>query len=96
MTIEPSNVHNSRLWVGTWWGLHALDLQEDSIQQILNAPDNPSSLSNNRVISLLEYSHGTLWVGTADGLAAYDGHGGFIRYALLSPNPASATVTNLL
>ncbi|MCL5028662.1 MAG: histidine kinase [Bacteroidetes bacterium] len=67
---------NDNLWIGTWNGLNKLD-----ITKLPSAPpynkllftrynhiaDDPSSLSDNRVISALEDKQGNLWFGTYGG-----------------------------
>ncbi|WP_445381552.1 sensor histidine kinase [Robiginitalea sp. IMCC43444] len=69
------------LWVATGmaWnldgkgGLNRYDPQTDSFERFLHDPDNPKSLSNNKVGSLFEDSNGNFWVGTAeDGLHLFD------------------------
>ncbi len=62
-------------------------------------PADPASLSDDRVLSILEDRHGALWVGTEDGLNRLQGSppapqgashgGGFVRYRSDPADPAS-------
>lgn len=55
-----------------------------------NAPDNPGSLSHNRVRALYEDGGGTLWVGTSKGLNRHvRDDGSFIRYQAHREDPNS-------
>ncbi|NNF04913.1 MAG: hypothetical protein HKN17_10655 [Rhodothermales bacterium] len=83
ITSAPSVSTPGRMWVGTWNGLHAMDLSTGSFEQIRHDPMDPASLSNNRIFALLEASDGTLWVGTmAGGLNRRRPDGsGFDRFA---------------
>ena len=65
------------LWVGTYHGVFALRSSKDSVEIVhhfLHDPDNPHSLSNDIVISILQDSRGDLWFGTRDlGLNLWKG-----------------------
>ena len=64
---------NNELWIGTWTrGLIKRDLKTGKEQQFLNLPNDPSSLSDNRVHTLYFDSEENLWVGTDIGLNLYD------------------------
>ena len=53
-------------------------------------PDDPLSLTGNKVRSLLEDRSGTLWVGTTSGLSRHDPLGeGFARYRHDPSDPTS-------
>ncbi len=61
------------IWIGTSGGLNKLipdekNKPESKFIQYRNNPDDPGSLSHNRVWSLFENSEGTLWIGTGSGL----------------------------
>jgi len=76
------------LWIGTYSsGLNSIDLSRDQtkpkFKHYLNDPDNPFSLSQNRISALFEDSRGNLWIGTqAGGLNKFEkGAGKFYRYS---------------
>ena len=80
------------LWVGTFGGgLNRYDRATGSFEHYRHDPKDPSSLSDDRVMSLLVDSEGTLWVGTfSAGLNRYDpGTGRFIRYRHDPDDPRS-------
>jgi ligand-binding sensor domain-containing protein/signal transduction histidine kinase len=69
------------LWIGTrGGGLNRFDaraltennLQEASFLHFRHNPNNPTSLSNDYVLSIHEDRAGTLWIGTAGGLNRFD------------------------
>lgn len=55
------------LWVGTSRGLNRLDLNTGKTSLFLHDPQDPWSLSESAVMSILEDSKGRLWVGTMGG-----------------------------
>ncbi|HRP38036.1 MAG TPA: triple tyrosine motif-containing protein, partial [Candidatus Dojkabacteria bacterium] len=56
-------------WVGTAaGGLNLFDRDKESFTHFRNDPHDSSSISNNRVLSLLETRSGDIWIGTALGL----------------------------
>lgn len=60
------------LWLGTFGGLSHYDLETDTftnyVNNFANNPTNPSSLSENRIVSLyLDELENVLWVGTWGG-----------------------------
>jgi signal transduction histidine kinase/ligand-binding sensor domain-containing protein/ActR/RegA family two-component response regulator len=74
---------SSTLWIGTWNGLNRVHLpamDNDSILEnpakfkaqikftrFFNQPNDTSSLSENRIISIYQDTKGTLWIGTYNG-----------------------------
>jgi len=53
------------LWIGTWGTFYKFNTKTMTItQQFTNNPDDPTTLSDGRVISLADDGQGTLWVGT--------------------------------
>ncbi len=67
---------NGNLWIGTWNGLDKLNLSKVPVkppynnlkfQRYYHKAGNPSSLSDNRIISIYEDKDGTLWLGTYGG-----------------------------
>ena len=79
------------LWVATgmpWTmdnrgGLNRYDPATDSFERYLHDPDDPTSISNNKVRAMFEDSRGNFWIGTAgDGLHLFDKDSGtFTRYS---------------
>lgn len=58
-----------RLLVGTYGGgLNIFDLRQQSFSVLRNDPRDKSSISDDRIISLMIDSEKRIWVGTADGL----------------------------
>ena len=72
--------HYGFLWLGTDDGLNRYDGYDFALYK--QNPDDPHSLSDNRVWSLFEDSSGVLWVGTyGGGLNRFDRNTGqFTRY----------------
>jgi len=59
------------LWAGTMNGLYKFPKDSDSFERLRHDPDNPKSLSDNRVLTIAESAAepGVLWIGTANGLS---------------------------
>jgi signal transduction histidine kinase/ligand-binding sensor domain-containing protein len=60
------------LWLGAQSGLHRFDPRTGQFKIYGHQPDDPESLSDNRVNSLHFDQQGTLWVGTQDGLSRFN------------------------
>jgi len=58
------------IWLGTTNGLNRWDGYQ--IVQYQNDPDDPGSISHNRVYCLREDHRGIIWIGTAGGLNRFD------------------------
>jgi signal transduction histidine kinase/DNA-binding response OmpR family regulator/HPt (histidine-containing phosphotransfer) domain-containing protein/sugar lactone lactonase YvrE len=58
---------DGRLWVGTAAGLNLRDERRDNFTSYVQDPGDPSTLSDNHVISLFQDRGGLLWVGTRAG-----------------------------
>jgi len=74
-TIQYQEIKEDKsgyLWLGAQSGLHRFDPKTGQFQIYEHRPDDPKSLSDNRVNSLLFDHLGTLWVGTQDGLGKFD------------------------
>ncbi|MCK5465011.1 MAG: hypothetical protein KAI95_18420, partial [Bacteroidales bacterium] len=57
------------IWVGTYGGgLNRLDPTTGNFIGYVHDPNNPQSISNNRIRCIFEDLQGTLWVGTDHGL----------------------------
>ncbi len=59
------------IWVGTGFGISWRKKDENKFTHIL-ASNTPGSLSNNSITALHQDSRGFIWIGTQDGLNAYD------------------------
>ena len=74
-TIQYQEIKEDKdgyLWLGAQSGLHRFDPKTGRYQIYEHHPDDPKSLSDNRVNSL-HFDHlGTLWIGTQDGLDRFD------------------------
>jgi signal transduction histidine kinase/ligand-binding sensor domain-containing protein len=60
------------LWLGAQSGLHRFDPRTAQFKIYQHKPDDPESLSDNRVNSVHFDQQGTLWVGTQDGLSRFN------------------------
>ncbi len=60
------------LWVGSGSGLYHLDLSDGATRHVGHERNDPASLPEGRVSSLLLDRSGTLWVGTEHGLYRRD------------------------
>ncbi|MCI0692887.1 ATP-binding protein [candidate division KSB1 bacterium] len=78
---EDAATHNT-LWIGTFsGGLNKFDRDTGQFTCFINDPQNPHSLSHNRVNAVYLDRAGTLWVGTANGLNKLDNATGqFVRF----------------
>ena len=88
---------DGRLWVGTLdWsdrqesGLVLLDPETGAMERFHHDPADPTSLSNNRVRSMVVDAQGDLWVATWSGLnRRRRGESTFVRYRHDPEDPAS-------
>jgi len=64
--------HRGRLLIGTRIGMFMLDVDTGKLRNWRHDPQDPSSLADNIVYSMLEDRAGVLWVGTQNGLDRYD------------------------
>lgn len=58
----------NEIWIGTSRGLSVYNKTTKKFSSIFNSSQNPSSLPNNFVLSILETKKGSIWIGTAKGL----------------------------
>jgi len=76
------------VWIATVWGLHLIrneDLRKANYTStvFLNDADDPSSISENQVLSIHEDRNGLIWCGTLNGLNCYDPNTeGFTSYSM--------------
>ena len=81
------------IWTATDYGLNRFDGY--NFQTFLHRDDDPSSLDNNMVVSLLAASNGDVWVGTSVGLDRYDNAtSSFVHY--LFPDSVKPRVSSLV
>ncbi len=61
------------LWVGTrLGGLSRLNLETDKWKTYLHDPADPTSISNDEILSIVEDNKGRIWIGTENGLNLLD------------------------
>ena len=78
------------LWVGSWNGLFRLDLNERSVSHFAYRENDPATIPNDLVISILMDSDGNLWAGTVDGLGVrYRDAPGFLTMRADESDPQS-------
>ena len=77
------------------WGLQVvvstyLDLTTGQFTYFTHNPDDPNSLSDNSVYSIIQDSSGRLWFGTQNGLNLFDDSlGRFFQYHTYPDDPNS-------
>ncbi len=82
--------------MGTNNGLARFDRKQGRWTSFLRDEKKPSSISDNRILSLMEDASGTLWIGTAGGLNRYDRkRNTFARFTSASGLP-SETIDSIL
>jgi len=73
----------SSFWLGTANGLFRFDPETETFTTFQNSPDQPSSLSNNHIKSILEdprQPEKYLWIGTSGGLNKFDYRAGTFEH----------------
>src|SRR6056297_2018930 len=96
---------NGAIWIGTGspapsetpvgeGGLNRFNSETQSFTRYMHDPDDPSSLLNNKVMSIYEDTRGMFWVGTmGDGLHTMDRETGrFTRYSNDPGDPLTLSV----
>jgi signal transduction histidine kinase/ligand-binding sensor domain-containing protein/DNA-binding response OmpR family regulator len=64
---------DSGLWIGTFGtGLYHYNTSSGKIKQFTSVNNNPNTISNNQIRSLLVSADKKIWIGTAGGLNMYD------------------------
>jgi ligand-binding sensor domain-containing protein/signal transduction histidine kinase len=83
------------MWFGTYDGLNRYDGYHFKIYK--NEPNNPGSLSNNFIRSILVDNHGYLWAGTqGGGICRFDSENDdFVQYHHDPENPNSLSHDNI-
>lgn len=76
ITDEVRTIHQDffeNIWVGTYNGLYTINKEKTIINQHLHDENNPSSLSQNSIYSIIGDTKGDVWIGTyAGGVNYYD------------------------
>jgi signal transduction histidine kinase/ligand-binding sensor domain-containing protein/DNA-binding response OmpR family regulator/HPt (histidine-containing phosphotransfer) domain-containing protein len=90
--------HTGALWIGTYrGGLDRLESDTGHFTAFRHDPNDPRSLSRDRVLAVLEDDAQRLWVATADGLNLFDrASGGFVRYGRDADNPQSLRDSDIM
>ncbi|MCH8961639.1 MAG: response regulator, partial [Bacteroidetes bacterium] len=69
---EVTTIYEDRegmLWLGTWMnGVNRYDRATNTFTRFTHNPDDPTSLSDNRVGAIFEDEEGALWLATRDGM----------------------------
>jgi two-component system, sensor histidine kinase ChiS len=89
-------LHESRtgdMWIGTTgYGVYRYVPKTGAVTSYLNSPDDPASLSDDRVSAILESADGTVWIGTQQLLNRFLSETGkFIRH---EPDPRRSHTIN--
>lgn len=58
---------SSRLWIGTENGLNLFETDKNKFTSYFHDPDDTTSISGNKITSLLKDRKGNLWIGTNGG-----------------------------
>jgi signal transduction histidine kinase/ligand-binding sensor domain-containing protein/CheY-like chemotaxis protein len=58
---------SDQLWIGGFGGLGKYDGEQDQFQYFLNDDNDPNSISDNGVVTIVEDEDGFLWIGTFNG-----------------------------
>ena len=61
-----------KIWIGTGYGVEVYNPETNSFTHYLSEPNNPNSLSNNSILSIIEDSRGLIWIGTHGGLNLFN------------------------
>ncbi len=79
MYRDPSDTRI--IWIGTYGGLLRMIYNDKSFENFKHSLNETESLSSDYVFSILRDSHGTLWIGTANGLNKFnESSGRFTHY----------------
>ncbi len=62
---------NGTMWLGSYDGIGLVGVNTDTVAVFRNNPNDPTSLSENTILSLYQDRSGILWVGTYEGINKY-------------------------
>ncbi|MFH0755939.1 MAG: two-component regulator propeller domain-containing protein [Bacteroidota bacterium] len=68
-----------QLWIGTTNGLNRYNRKDDSFTAFYHDPDDPATLSDNRIVTIFEDRDQFLWIGTRKGLNRMDPATGTVK-----------------
>ncbi|SHO49920.1 two-component regulator propeller domain-containing protein [Desulfopila aestuarii] len=86
---------NGLLWLANdGGGFQRLDLAGNSSRLFRHEPDNPNSLVSDLAEVILVDRLGTVWVGTYNGLSAYNPHTGIFKTYLHTPDSPDSLSDN--
>ncbi|HJS74261.1 MAG TPA: two-component regulator propeller domain-containing protein, partial [Vicinamibacteria bacterium] len=90
-TVRAFYESGGSLWLGTDGGVNRFDRSSRSYIYYRNDPKDPSSLSDDRVYSIVGDEHGTIWIGTfGGGLNRFEPlRDGFTRFVHDAEDPES-------
>ncbi|TNE66547.1 MAG: sensor histidine kinase, partial [Bacteroidetes bacterium] len=77
-------------------GLVFLDAPNGKLKRYRHNPNDPNSLSSNAVVTILEDSNNTLWIGTINGLNRLDRTTGRFEHFMHDPNDPQSLSSNLV
>jgi ligand-binding sensor domain-containing protein/signal transduction histidine kinase len=98
-TVQYQEIKEDRegyLWLGAQSGLHRFDPRTGQFNVYDHDPDDPRSLSDNRVNSVHFDHRGTLWVGTQNGLDKFSPATGTFQNYFERDGLAGAVVSCIL
>ncbi len=89
---------NGLLWVGTSeGGLYSVDLSRKAITGYLHNPQNPQSISGNKIMAIHEDSEEMLWIGIrGNGLNRFDRNTGRFKHYKLQRGDSTSLSHNLV
>jgi ligand-binding sensor domain-containing protein len=85
--VHVSEDRNAMLWLATGSGLYRLDPASGGVVRYRHRAGDPTSLSSNDIKSSGEDKSGTFWVGTSEGLDAFDRETGKVTLHVPLPEP---------
>ncbi len=77
---------NGDLWIGTFYGgISVLNLKTGKYKHYRNVPDNPKTISDNRVWDIMRDNNDDIWVASTRGVDKFNAQTGeFIHYPQLA------------